>query len=86
MRIFSKWLASFFLMLLAICNQAWAQTEAVAAESGVEMADALRQDGKIYIVVIVLLTLLAGVVAYLVVLDRKVSKLEKMATLEKQYQ
>lgn len=57
-----------------------AQTESsvtVVAEPDVEMADVLRRDGKIYVVVIVLLTVLAGVVVYLVSLDRKVSKLEK---------
>lgn len=43
----------------------------------VEMADTLRQDGKIYVVVIVLLTVLGGLIAYLVTLDRKVTKLEK---------
>lgn len=57
-----------------------AQTEntvRTAVEPEIEMADTLRQDGKIYVVVIVLLTVLAGVVVYLVSLDRKVSKLEK---------
>lgn len=53
-----------------------AQTEAVA-QPEVEMADALRQDGKIYVVVVVLLTVLAGLILYLVALDRKVSRLEK---------
>ncbi len=49
----------------------------VVAEPEIEMADTLRQDGKIYVVVVVLLTLLAGVFFYLVSLDRKVSRLEK---------
>ncbi|WP_461490480.1 CcmD family protein [Pontibacter sp. HJ8] len=48
-----------------------------AAQPDVEMADALRQDGKIYVVVVVLLTVLAGVLFYLISLDRKVSRLEK---------
>ncbi|MCC9167770.1 hypothetical protein LN893_13035 [Pontibacter sp. XAAS-A31] len=47
------------------------------AQPEVEMADTLRQDGKIYVVVVVLLTVLAGLIVYLVSLDRKVSKLEK---------
>nr|WP_242922213.1 CcmD family protein [Pontibacter liquoris] len=51
---------------------------APAADAGnVEMADTLRQDGKIYVVVTVLVTIMAGIVVYLVSLDRKVSKLEK---------
>lgn len=57
-----------------------AQTEvefSSAPQQQVEMADLLRQDGKIYVVVAVLLTLLAGVLFYLIALDRKVGKLEK---------
>lgn len=42
-----------------------------------EMADALRKDGKIYVVVLVLATIFAGIIAFLVRLDRKISKLEK---------
>jgi uncharacterized membrane protein len=59
------------------------QVQAQAAETEIntaqetEMADTLRQDGKIYVVVIVLLTVLGGMIAYLVTLDRKVTKLEK---------
>lgn len=45
--------------------------------SDIEMADRLRQDGKIYVVVAVFLIIMAGVVFYLVRLDRKVSALEK---------
>jgi uncharacterized membrane protein len=57
-----------------------AATESVSTGEGtaeVEMADSLRRDGKIYIVVIVLLTVLAGVLFYLIRLDQKVSRLEK---------
>ena len=48
-----------------------------AQASGVEMADVLRSSGKIYLVVLVVLTILAGVLFYLIRLDKKVSKLEK---------
>jgi len=47
------------------------------AQQSIEMADVMRSDGKIYVVVAVLLLILLGLIAYLVVLDRKVSKLEK---------
>ncbi len=53
-----------------------AQTETTAGPE-VEMADTLRQDGKIYVVIVVLLTVLAGLIFYLVSIDRKVGKLEK---------
>jgi len=42
-----------------------------------EMADAMRTNGKIYVVIAVILTILAGLILYLVRLDRKISKLEK---------
>ena len=41
------------------------------------MADALRRDGKIYVVVLVLATIFAGIIALLMRIDRKISKLEK---------
>jgi len=43
----------------------------------VKMADAMKENGKIYVVIAVILTILAGLVLYLVRLDRKISKLEK---------
>lgn len=47
------------------------------AQSEVEMADVMRADGKIYVVVAVLLIIFFGLIVYLINLDRKVSKLEK---------
>ena len=44
----------------------------------VEMADLLRSNGKIYAVVAVCLTILFGLIAYLFVIDRKLSRLEKI--------
>jgi CcmD family protein len=43
----------------------------------VEMATGLYQSGKIYVVVVVLCIVMAGIAAYLIMLDRKVSKLER---------
>ena len=42
----------------------------------VEMADNFRGEGKIYVVIAVVLTLLIGLFIYLIRLERKVSKLE----------
>lgn len=47
------------------------------SNANVEMADVMRQDGKIYIVVAVLVSILLGVLFYLISLDKKVSRLEK---------
>ena len=43
----------------------------------VTMADEMKENGKIYVVIAVILTILAGLILYLVRLDRKISKLEK---------
>lgn len=43
----------------------------------VEMADTMKQNGKIYVVIAVILTILAGLILYLIRLERKISKLEK---------
>lgn len=41
------------------------------------MADQLRADGKIWVVVLVIAVVFAGIVAYLVRLDRQLGKVEK---------
>lgn len=46
------------------------------AQQQLEMADAMRQSGKIYVVVAVLCIVFLGIVAYLISIDRKVSRLE----------
>lgn len=43
----------------------------------IEMADQMRADGKIYVVVAVLLIILIGLLFYLISIDRKISRLEK---------
>ena len=43
----------------------------------VSMSDTMKENGKIYVVIAVILTILAGFVLYLIRLDRKISKLEK---------
>ena len=42
-----------------------------------EMATGLYQSGKIYVVVIVMAIIFTGITIYLIMLDRKISKLEK---------
>lgn len=42
-----------------------------------QMADVMRSNGKIYVVVAVLMIILAGLFVYLIRLDRKLSRLEK---------
>lgn len=45
----------------------------------VEMADTMRSNGKIYVLVAIIVTILAGLLVYLWSLDRKISKLEQTA-------
>ena len=44
-----------------------------------EMADLMRSNGKIYVVIAVIITILAGVLLYLLRLDHKIDRLEKEA-------
>ena len=43
------------------------------------MADTMRSNGRIYVVVAVVTTILIGLILYVFRLDRKISKLEKEA-------
>ena len=63
----------FFFMLLLAATISRAQDGA----KKVEMADFMRSNGRIYVLVAVMLTILAGLILYVVRLDRKISKLEK---------
>ncbi len=68
MKTMRKFLLLFFSTLSSV---------AVYAQEEVEMADTMRSEGKIYVVVAILGLILFGLFGYLVVLDRKVTKLEK---------
>ncbi len=48
-----------------------------AQSSDIPMADTFRAEGKIYVVVAVMLVIFSGLISYLIYVDRKVSKLEK---------
>ncbi len=50
----------------------------------VEMADVMRANGKIYVVVAVLSVVMAGFIIYLISVDRKLSRLEKEINNEKE--
>lgn len=43
----------------------------------IEMADEWRANGKIYVVIATLAALLGGIAVYLIMLDRRIGKLEK---------
>ena len=62
-------LLSLSLLLLNIL--VWAQ------KPDVEMADTMRDNGKIYVVVAVIVAIFIGIILYLIRLDRKMTRLEK---------
>ncbi|MBC7616411.1 MAG: CcmD family protein [Pedobacter sp.] len=48
-----------------------------AQNNGVEMADALRSNGKIYVVVACIVIILVGLLIYLFSMDKRLKMLEK---------
>ncbi|MFW0716717.1 CcmD family protein [Pedobacter sp. N23S346] len=54
-----------------------------AQDNGVEMADQLRKDGKIYVVVTCIVIILVGLLAYLFSIDKRLKKIEKENTAKK---
>ena len=47
------------------------------AQEEIEMADTMRSEGKIYVVIAVVLIILFGLLFYLSQLDKKIRQLEK---------
>ena len=60
------------LAFVFACATAFAQTQAEP-----EMADVMRSNGKIYVVVGAILIVLIGLFIYLFTIDRKVTRLER---------
>ena len=50
---------------------------AIQAQDKIEMADTMRSEGKIYVVVAIVLVILIGLFLYLFMLDKRLSKSEK---------
>lgn len=65
-----KYLFSFICLLLSIWVSAQENNQAPEATSG------MRAEGKIYVVVAVVVTIFLGFTLYLIRLDRKISRLE----------
>jgi len=70
------------ILLLVFSLNALAQektpvTEADYSNNSVEMADVMRTEGKIYVLVGIIVIIFAGITVYLINTDRKISRLEK---------
>ena len=68
-----KIVIKIFLLIVMMCNASFL----FAQSNEVEMADVMRSNGKIYIVVAVCLTILIGLFLYVWNVDRKIAKIEK---------
>ena len=67
-----KYLSAFVALLMS-SSTIYSQTDG----NNVDMADTMRSNGRIFVVVAVVVVILFGLILYLVRLDKKISKLEK---------
>jgi hypothetical protein len=66
-----------FTRLILLMISLFTSSISFAQAQQVEMADTMRSNGKIYIVVAVCLTILMGLFLYVFSIDRKISNIEK---------
>lgn len=64
----------FAIILLLSSVQLFAQSE------GIEMADEMRSNGKIYVVVVCIVIILVGLLFYLFSLDKRLKKIEQKSS------
>lgn len=67
-----KKLSLILMSLLALPSLLFAQSE-----GGIDMAETMRSEGKIYVVILVVAIVFSGLVIFAINSDRKISKLEK---------
>ena len=78
-----------FIILLFLSLSVFAQDGAYSiseedyGNTSVEMADTMRSNGKIYVVVAVVMTVFLGLIGYTIAVDRKISKIEREVFKEK---
>lgn len=69
------------IALLLFSLRSFAQRIEVTEEdynnTQVEMADTMRENGKIYVVVLVISLVMGGILTYVITIDRKLRRLEK---------
>ena len=63
--------------LVALAQEKVAVTASDYSNSTVDMADLMRSNGKIYIVVGIIVIIFTGIVTYLIYTDRRLSKIER---------
>ena len=70
-------IALLLFSLSALAQEKIPVSEADYSNNSVEMADLMRADGKIYVLVSIITIIFIGITVYVVNTDRKISKLEK---------
>jgi heme/copper-type cytochrome/quinol oxidase subunit 2 len=65
------------LGILLICISLLSQAQELMSVSEPQMADRLREDGKIYVVISVIAIIFLSLVAFLVYIERKVKRIEE---------
>ncbi|MFD2034284.1 CcmD family protein [Belliella marina] len=75
-----KW---FIILFLLVSLQGFAQEKIAITEDDynntkIEMADVMRSEGKIYVLVGIIGIVFAGILVYVIATDRKISRLEKL--------
>ena len=73
-KLFIAFITCCLLQFMVFIPFTQAQT---AVDTSIEMADSIRSDGKIYVVVLVVLIAFTGLMIYAISTDRKLSRLEK---------
>ena len=66
---------NLFVLVLVMFSAMVADAQEPVSKTG--FGETMRSSGRIWVVIAVMLTILIGLVLYLVRLDRKISKLEK---------
>ena len=76
-----KKIVTLLLMIVSYAAQAQEKIAVTAADysnNEVEMADVMRSEGKIYVLVGIIVLIFIGLLIYVIQTDRLVSKLEKV--------
>jgi CcmD family protein len=73
----SKLLLRFFFFVFCLFTTFLVRAQDSLLKEKPQMADVMRSNGKIYVVVTVLMIIIAGLFIYLINLDRKLSRIEK---------
>ena len=74
--MYKKCFRVFFFVALTLSTIVIKGQDSLQGEKP-QMAEGMRSNGKIYVVVAVLVIILTGLIVYVVRLDRKLSRLEK---------